>query len=154
MILLMALAQNRFTYYYAINVAVLVGFLAAWLMHKLQIEDLEICDDPAKLITSNLKVLLAAIVIFSMVIYPSLSMSKIYAESAGGPNMDWRTSTAWLQNNTPSPGMDLYEKYKRPASGRYDYPDAAYGIMSWWDYGHLIETIGHRMPNANPFQQG
>jgi dolichyl-diphosphooligosaccharide--protein glycosyltransferase len=26
--------------------------------------------------------------------------------------------------------------------------------MSWWDFGHLIETIGHRMPNANPFQQG
>ena len=41
-----------------------------------------------------------------------------------------------------------------PASGQYEYPDAAYGIMSWWDYGHLIETVGHRIPNANPFQQG
>jgi dolichyl-diphosphooligosaccharide--protein glycosyltransferase len=26
--------------------------------------------------------------------------------------------------------------------------------MSWWDYGHWIETIGRRIPNANPFQQG
>ena len=26
--------------------------------------------------------------------------------------------------------------------------------MSWWDYGHYIEVMGHRMPNANPFQQG
>jgi dolichyl-diphosphooligosaccharide--protein glycosyltransferase len=26
--------------------------------------------------------------------------------------------------------------------------------MSWWDYGHWIEVIGHRIPNANPFQQG
>ena len=26
--------------------------------------------------------------------------------------------------------------------------------MSWWDYGHLITTIGRRIPNANPFQQG
>ena len=26
--------------------------------------------------------------------------------------------------------------------------------MSWWDYGHYIEAMGHRMPNANPFQQG
>jgi dolichyl-diphosphooligosaccharide--protein glycosyltransferase len=26
--------------------------------------------------------------------------------------------------------------------------------MSWWDYGHYIETLGHRMPNANPFQAG
>jgi dolichyl-diphosphooligosaccharide--protein glycosyltransferase len=26
--------------------------------------------------------------------------------------------------------------------------------MSWWDYGHYIEAIGERMPNANPFQAG
>ena len=36
----------------------------------------------------------------------------------------------------------------------FKYPDTAYGVMSWWDYGHYIETIGHRMPNANPFQAG
>ncbi len=36
----------------------------------------------------------------------------------------------------------------------FQYPDTAYGVMSWWDYGHYIETIGHRMPNANPFQAG
>ena len=26
--------------------------------------------------------------------------------------------------------------------------------MSWWDYGHMITYIAHRIPNANPFQQG
>lgn len=26
--------------------------------------------------------------------------------------------------------------------------------MSWWDYGHIITTVGKRIPNANPFQQG
>jgi dolichyl-diphosphooligosaccharide--protein glycosyltransferase len=156
MILVMALAQNRFTYYYAINVAILVGILAAWLMQRLHIEDMELAslEDPAGFLKSNLKVLLAVIVIFLMVVYPSLTMSRFYAENTYGPDMDWRTSTAWLQNNTPSPGMELYEKYQRPASGKYAYPDTAYGIMSWWDYGHLIETIGHRIPNANPFQQG
>ncbi len=81
-------------------------------------------------------------------------MSKIYARSAGGPDADWLTSTRWLQNNTPSPGMELYQKYERPADGKFSYPDTAYGIMSWWDYGHLIEVVGHRLPNANPFQQG
>jgi len=156
MILVMALAQNRFTYYYAINVAVLVGFLISWLMQKLHIEDLEmgLLDRPDRFFAANAKTILAAIVIFLFIIYPSLSWSIVYAQSAGGPDMDWRTSTAWLQNNTPSPGMELYEKYQRPKSGQYAYPDAAYGIMSWWDYGHLIETIGHRIPNANPFQQG
>ncbi|MDD2835391.1 MAG: oligosaccharyl transferase, archaeosortase A system-associated [Methanothrix sp.] len=155
-ILIMALAQNRFTYYYAINVVVLTGFLVTWLLQRFGITylDLDEIKDPAKLITSNLKIILAAILIFSFIILPSLSWSIVYAQSTVGPNSDWLTSTAWLQNNTPSPGMDLYDKYERPVGDKYAYPDAAYGIMSWWDYGHLIENIGHRIPNANPFQQG
>jgi dolichyl-diphosphooligosaccharide--protein glycosyltransferase len=155
-ILVMALAQNRFTYYYAINVAILTGFLVAWLLDRFGITDLDLnaIEDPAKLITSNLKTIVAAILIFSLIISPSLSWSIVYAQSAGGPDSDWLTSTAWLQNNTPQPGMDLYEKYVRPADGKYVYPATAYGIMSWWDYGHLIECVGHRIPNANPFQQG
>ncbi len=35
-----------------------------------------------------------------------------------------------------------------------DYPSSAYGVMSWWDYGHDIEYVAHRIPNANPFQAG
>ncbi len=156
MILVMALAQNRFTYYYAINVAILTGFLVSWLLQRFGISDmdLDMVKDPVKLIISNLKIILAAILIFSFIILPSLSWSIVYAQSAGGPDSDWLTSTAWLQNNTPNPGMDLYEKYVHPAEGKYVYPDTAYGIMSWWDYGHLIECVGHRIPNANPFQQG
>jgi dolichyl-diphosphooligosaccharide--protein glycosyltransferase len=51
--------------------------------------------------------------------------------------------------------MDYNGIYEAPANGGpFKYPDAAYGVMSWWDYGHYIETIGHRMPNANPFQAG
>jgi oligosaccharyl transferase (archaeosortase A-associated) len=157
-ILIMALAQNRFTYYYAINVAVLTGFLVTWALHRLGIKDVELDGDlakePARLIATNIKIILAAAFIFAFIILPSLSWSIVYAQSAGGPDSDWLTSTAWLQNNTPYPGMDLYEKYERPSEGRYVYPDTAYGIMSWWDYGHLIETVGHRIPNANPFQQG
>ena len=158
MILIMALAQNRFTYYYAINVAILTGFLVTWLLQRFGIRDeeldLDVANGPAKVITSNIKVILAAILIFLLIIQPSYSWSKVYSQSAGGPDSDWLTSTAWLQNNTPSPGMNLYEKYQHPAGGNYVYPDTAYGIMSWWDYGHLIEYVGHRIPNANPFQQG
>jgi dolichyl-diphosphooligosaccharide--protein glycosyltransferase len=155
-ILIMALAQNRFTYYYAINVTVLTGFLVTWLLQRFGITYLDLGEikDPVKLITSNLKIILAAILFFSFIILPSLSWSIVYAQNTDGPDSDWLTSTAWLQNNTPSPGMDLYDKYERPAGDKYAYPDAAYGIMSWWDYGHLIETVGHRIPNANPFQQG
>lgn len=157
LLLVMTLAQNRFAYYYGINVALLTGYLAFWIMQRSGVrEEVGIIDtkEPIQFLTSNLKVIASALLIFIFLIYPALSTSLIVASYTDGPESDWMTSTAWLENNTPSPGMDLYEKYVRPASGQYAYPDAAYGIMSWWDYGHLIETIGHRIPNANPFQQG
>ncbi|NLH22607.1 MAG: oligosaccharyl transferase, archaeosortase A system-associated [Methanothrix sp.] len=157
-ILIMTLAQNRFTYYYAVNVAILTGFLVIWVLQKAGMGSLEKelagIRDQNKLMVTSLKLLVAVVLIFVLIINPSLSMSKMYARSAGGPDADWLTSTRWLQNNTPSPGMELYQKYERPADGKFAYPDAAYGIMSWWDYGHLIEVLGHRLPNANPFQQG
>jgi len=157
-LLIMTLAQNRFAYYYGVNVALLTGYLAFWLMQKggIKEQDSGFADtkDPVKFLTSNLKIIISALLIFGLLILPALSTSLILAHYVSGPDSDWMTSTAWLENNTPSPGMELYEKYVQPASGQYAYPDAAYGIMSWWDFGHLIETIGHRIPNANPFQQG
>ncbi len=157
-ILVLALAQNRFTYYYGANVAILTAFLVVWAMQKVGIENLDLDiirqGEGSKTIWPALKVVIAAILIFALIIMPSMSWSIKFAQSAVGPDSDWLTSTAWLQNNTPSPGMDLWEKYQRPASGRYQYPESAYGVMSWWDYGHLIEVVGHRIPNANPFQQG
>jgi len=158
LILIMAIAQNRFTYYYSANVAVLTAFLIIWAMQKAGFESLDKelsgGKDQKKLLISILKLSVAAILIFGLIISPSYSVSKMYSQNVGGPESDWLTSTAWLQNNTPSPGLELYEKYERPADGKFAYPDAAYGIMSWWDYGHLIEVVGHRIPNANPFQQG
>jgi len=156
--LVMILAQNRFGYYYGVNVAVLTAFLVVYILQKLGIEDMDLdignLKDPSRLVRSNLKTIAAAIFIFALIILPSMSWSTVYARGASGPESDWLTSTAWLKDNTPSPGMELYEKYQYPASGKYEYPDSAYGIRSWWDYGHLIEVVGHRIPNANPFQQG
>ncbi|MFB6256710.1 MAG: dolichyl-diphosphooligosaccharide--protein glycosyltransferase, partial [Haloplanus sp.] len=48
--------------------------------------------------------------------------------------------------------MDHYGTYA--LTDDFDYPAGAYGVQSWWDYGHWITVRGHRIPNANPFQQG
>jgi oligosaccharyl transferase (archaeosortase A-associated) len=157
--LLLVLAQNRFAYYYSVNVAILTGYLTIWILQKAGLSglgaSLSKSNDPVKFLTSNVKVLLAVILIFFLLIYPGLSLSMLTAKYTSGPDSDWLTSTAWLQNNTPNTGMELYKIYQYPAKGQsYAYPSEAYGVMSWWDYGHLIETIGHRIPNANPFQQG
>lgn len=66
-------------------------------------------------------------------------------------NADWRESMDWLANNTPEPGVDYLKIYDEKS---FRYPAGSYGVMSWWDYGHLITYIAKRIPNANPFQQG
>jgi dolichyl-diphosphooligosaccharide--protein glycosyltransferase len=74
----------------------------------------------------------------------------------------WYSACSWLQDkdntgepHTPEPFGDpdfYYELY--PPSAEFEYPDTAYGVMSWWDYGYFIMQIGHRIPNANPGQAG
>jgi len=70
-----------------------------------------------------------------------------------------------MRNNTEDPFQDLgdddfyYGLYERPPRGedryqQYEYPESAYGVMSWWDYGHWITAIAHRIPNSNPHQLG
>ncbi len=59
-----------------------------------------------------------------------------------------------MRYNTPDPGLDYYAIYEQPENSTYPYPETAYGVMSWWDYGHIITYYGRRIPNANPFQAG
>lgn len=77
-----------------------------------------------------------------------------------GDVLRWEGSLDWLSEQTPPVGtyggasndMAYYGAYERTSD--FDYPEGAYGVMSWWDYGHWITVEGHRIPNANPFQQG
>ena len=66
-------------------------------------------------------------------------------------NSDWKESLEWMGNHTPETGVDYYKIYD---SATFSYPAQAYGVMSWWDYGHMITYIAKRIPNANPFQSG
>ncbi len=78
-----------------------------------------------------------------------------YTHGSSDPNDYWLEACTWLKSNTPDPGMDYNAIYDAPKTGEsFQYPSTAYGVMSWWDYGHFIEVIGHRLPNANPFQAG
>jgi dolichyl-phosphooligosaccharide-protein glycotransferase len=82
------------------------------------------------------------------------SVSYSYSNAIASPtrmNSDWRESMDWMANNTPDTGVDYFKIYDQKS---FTYPAGAYGVMSWWDYGHLITYIAKRIPNANPFQQG
>jgi dolichyl-diphosphooligosaccharide--protein glycosyltransferase len=83
--------------------------------------------------------------------YTSASLS--YANASGDTirmNPDWKESLDWMGNNTPDTGVNYTTIYPQT----FQYPPEAYGVMSWWDYGHMITYIAKRIPNANPFQSG
>jgi len=177
--LLATLGQNRFAYYFAVNVALLNGYFC-WkvLEYILKISkqndfkqplakskarrkrDFKRKDQGVFIIQySKLRYIIITIVIIVMffgIFYPSAKGAIRLARRHSSPNKDWYDSLVWMRENTPDPFQNpdfYYELYKRPARG-YDYPKSAYGVMSWWDYGHWITRIAHRIPNANPHQAG
>jgi len=171
MMLALTFAQNRFAYYYAINVAFLSGYLGSVVLDKtrfLEVEDAvvrmakgssdESIDQNCLLINLGAVFILAILFVYPAMFgtVQGINIGSFHSEYQVGPiQSDWYDSLVWLKDNTPEPGMDIYTIYHRPPEGEeYSYPDSAYGIMSWWDYGTWIEAIGERIPNANPFQQG
>jgi dolichyl-diphosphooligosaccharide--protein glycosyltransferase len=104
--------------------------------------------------SGKLAPVLAGIVILLSLLFVWSSVSLSYSNMAViGPQMngDWKEALEWMGNNTPDPGVGYLTIYD-PAT--FHYPAQSYGVMSWWDYGHVITYIAKRIPNANPFQQG
>ncbi|MDI6859011.1 MAG: oligosaccharyl transferase, archaeosortase A system-associated [Methanocellales archaeon] len=161
--------QNRFAYYFVVNVAILSGYLGIKVLEfggldrlyedfKRRVKD---PSDLSRFFSRYLKLghMLAVVLVILLLVYPNVAITMGSGPGAakwtGGPNMDWYESLNWMRHNTPDPGVDYYALYEKPAPGEaYQYPDSAYGVMSWWDYGHWITRIAHRIPNANPFQAG
>ncbi|MCE8424204.1 MAG: oligosaccharyl transferase, archaeosortase A system-associated [Candidatus Methanoperedens sp.] len=161
--LLAMYGQNRWAYYFAVNAALLVGYAGGSL-----------CDSILKLggwrridmhnvdINHILSLAIAMIVVIFFA-YPSALATAIGGqpmsrwgggEPSGGGFSEWLETMTWMRGNTPDPGMDYLAIYEKPKNNTYPYPDTAYGVMSWWDYGHFITYWAHRIPNANPFQSG
>jgi dolichyl-diphosphooligosaccharide--protein glycosyltransferase len=102
-----------------------------------------------------LMILLFSFTIICSIIFVGFSTNYNYqVGNALGYNTihpDWRETTEWLGNHTSDPGVDYYSIYDKTI---FEYPQQSYGIMSWWDYGHWITFFAHRIPHANPFQEG
>ena len=163
-----AFTQIRFNYYLAVVVAV---FNAIFIAQAADFLDIHATADSVQESARNLEgwQVMAIVTVAFLVVAPFM-FPTVAAWDTGGPDSNapgavqiWDDSLEWMNDETPAPGtledpdaeaMDPTGTYERPADGNYDYPEGAYGVQSWWDYGHWITVHGERVPNANPFQQG
>jgi len=169
-----AFTQLRFHYYLAPVVAIANAYLIGQIIRYLDL-DVSSFDALSDLQGYQVLAVLAAV----MLIVTPVLLVPMSVRNTGNPSVDrsstawqagqetqtgaiteWDGSLRWMKSNTPAPGtfggadneMEYYGTYSR--TDDYDYPAGAYGVQSWWDYGHWITVRGERIPNANPFQQG
>ncbi len=171
--------QVRFAYYFAVNVALLTGYfcwrIPGWISRFFDwigFREPSSGDKGEKrgkagkreeqagfiyLKPRYISRAMAVIIVFFLAFYPNIGEAKTTAENPWGPNDAWYSSLVWLRENSADPFQDpafYYELYDKPQAGEeYDYPESAYGVMSWWDYGYWITRIAHRLPNASPAGQ-
>lgn len=161
--LIAVFAQARWSYYFAVNASLIAGYFGGAISSRIftyggwDTPDVNFKNIEPKRILS----LVLVVVVFSFIagqslwsdetVVRDLSISRI---SSTGYDA-WLDAMLWMKNNTPEPGLDYYGKYdKPPYNTPYQYPESAYGVMSWWDNGHKITYWAHRIPVANPFQEG
>ncbi len=159
--LLAIYGQNRWAYYFAVNLALMVGYVGASLSERiLKFGGWEWQVNKENISGSHVLSAVLVVMVLLFFAYPVFSETYAISKYGGGQPSSmgdfaqWLDALQWLRYNTPDPGLDYYAIYKMPENGTYPYPETAYGVMSWWDYGHIITYWAHRIPNANPFQAG
>jgi dolichyl-diphosphooligosaccharide--protein glycosyltransferase len=173
--LLAVLGQRRFSYYFAINAALLTGYFSWRILDFAGLSKLRAVSKEMAKVTKKfkkrkktkarekplprpraawVKVIIAGIAIFFLVFSPNIDKAESLAKNRPLINQAWYSSVEWLKDNSPEPFGDpdfYYALY--PPKSSFEYPETAYGVMSWWDYGHWIMRIGRRIPNASPAGQ-
>ncbi|ELY67447.1 oligosaccharyl transferase, archaeosortase A system-associated [Natrinema versiforme] len=162
----MSATQVRFSYYLMLAVAVVNAAFVAELVGLFDLDLTGSLESLRSVETYQVIVVVLVVLLLFAPLLPPLASATAWGSTEGaqpsGSAIIWEGSNEWLQDNTPAPGnygdannageLDYYGTYT-PGDGDYEYPDGAYGVMSWWDYGHLITTQGERIPHSNPFQQ-
>ena len=173
-ILAATLSMRRFGYYFVVNVALLTGYLS-WLILEfagfreaaaVPVETRRIVKrgkarvkkrwkSGFRITTSHIYMAFGVVVVFFLSFFPNISPAiNTASQTPFAPSDAWCQSLSWLKDNTPEPFGNpdfYYELYEPPPPGeRYSYPETAYGVTAWCDYGYWITRLGHRIPTSNP----
>jgi len=145
LMLLAVIAQRRYGYYFTVNIALLTG-CAVWLLYK---GFLRLSGSHS--VTVPIAIGVVCVLLVSVSIAPCI---RLVSTNTFTVPVGWQSSLKWLRYNSPEPfGSDdfYYKPYTKPPAGTsYEFPDAAYAVTAWTDYGYWITRIAHRIPNDNP----
>lgn len=159
-ILVSTILHLRYEYYAAVIVVLFSSVFLAWFYERIRdyfskpdqnIRKKE-RDQPDRTLSSRylpvvvIGLIILVITMFSAQITWNVATTQLQMI---GMNDDWAESLEWLSTNTPDTGIDPLTMYEKEG---FSYPDTAYGILSWWDYGHWISYLGQRIPITTPFQ--
>ena len=138
--LVATLGQVRFTYYLAVNVALIGGFGCDRILAALSNARAHAASRA-----------LAVCVLAGLVIVPSLQILLPLRNAGPSVNPSWFEALLWLRSNTPEPFSDptAYDAGRHTASQK-----SAYGVLALWDYGYWITRVAHRVPVSNPRHTG
>ncbi|WP_222917902.1 oligosaccharyl transferase, archaeosortase A system-associated [Natrinema sp. SYSU A 869] len=162
----MAATQIRFSYYLLLAVAIVNAAFVAELVQFFSLDLTGSLESLRSIETYQVIVVALVVLLLFAPLLPPLATATAWGQAEQtapqSSSVKWEGSNEWLQENTPAVGnyggadnasqLDYYGTYN-PGDGDYDYPEGSYGVMSWWDYGHLITTQAERIPHSNPFQQ-
>jgi dolichyl-diphosphooligosaccharide--protein glycosyltransferase len=168
MMLAATLLLRRFAVLFAINVSLLTGYILGLILEyaglresplkpvettekeeKEEIEPKRTHGGGFHITTDQIAIALAVILAF-FIIFFNISPAITIAKAAPFTLTDnWYQALSWMKHNTPDPFGDpdfYYERNELP----YHYPETAYGVVAWWDYGYHIIRISHRLPVCDP----
>jgi len=151
---IVALGQNRFGYYLAVNLSIL-GAIVCLQILALGFSGLrQQVSETERGMNVQMYRLMAVFIVVGIAFLPPLQSALAMTRTMAVPTQTWVTALNWLRNNTPEPFGDN-TVYTDPVKlAHASKHEAAYGVLAWWDYGYWITRIGRRVPNANPTQSG
>jgi oligosaccharyl transferase (archaeosortase A-associated) len=160
------LSQNRFGYYLQMNLALLSGWLCDAALSWATAPRVAPPKAKAKKIPrgqtkpqaeiagpSRFRPAVVSLAIVVLLFVPSLlQATRVVRVDSGVPD-PWYSAMTWLRLNSAEP-FGTPDRYlaREPEGGADRSP--AYSVMSWWDFGYRITAIAHRVPVANPTQEG
>ena len=161
-VIVSTVAHVRYEYYLAVIVALAAGITFSALPEHLEKRKAKPVEKKSQAAgkkgkkrektvspeSNAMSLVVLALVLFGMI--------SLYQDATSGTRYqaflvsdDWKGALEWLESASPDPGVEYLGVY--PVKN-WTYPSTAYGVLSLWDYGHLITVLGRRIPNSNPFQ--